>query len=1155
MKEKLLKLLKIFILATVIILVTLVVVGIALALQWPWWVILFLLLFIAGLVIGCFFIRNLLFRQNEMKFVNEVIAQDDAHIRTLSGKEQEDRKLMQAKWKKSIEILRNSHLKKIGNPLYVLPWYLVIGESGSGKTTSLNSARLASPFADHGKTDGISGTRNCEWWFLEQAIVIDTAGRYCIPVNGESDRQEWQNFLSLLAKYRKKEPLNGLIVTIAADKLLSAEKSAIEDEARIMRRRIDELMRVLGIKFPVYVLVTKCDLIQGINRFCEQLPADSLKQPMGMINQSLSDNIPAFLESAVQTVSKRLRNMRILLLHQLEQKHVDPPLLFFPEEFDDIKQGLSLFVKTTFGVNPYQETPILRGLFFSSGRQQGNPLSHFSRSLGLTAARENLPGTTKGLFLHDFFANVLPKDRRLLAPTRRAMEWSALTGNLGLSAWVVLCIALCGLLSFSFVKNLHTIGGISKEFQKLPVLQGEYLSDLTMLDSFRKGIIRVVNQNENWWIPRFGLRESIHVEKELKGHYCHLYQVRFGGPFDQSLMQSIQMLDAAASDNKYAKYMVHLVRRINILRDAPYSANLERLGQKPQPSHIVMYDNDPVDNPETREVINRQNFYYLAWREDSDQIRNEIVNLEAAVKSLYDRRGVNLQWLLALANQDSSLLPVTLNDFWGGGQQASEERQVPPCFTRHGKEVMDRFFIELSQVYPDALSLTSNKTAFDEKYRTLCFEAWQHFADGFSKGIERLNTTNELDRIANYMASSDGGPYSALIDKITTQLSPLHGGGEIPGWLFQIARFQAMKAQGTAYKAGFFKTMTESVKKKAISVEKATGHDAGSQKLDMEIKAAQGYTDYKNALKAIEPATTSRKFAFELAGQTFNEDPVIGKSPFHVGYRACQYINKGMGDGNDPESTFARLISGPFDYLWLYVRNRAAEQLESQWSQQVLAPTLGMSSQQMMPLLVGADGLVWKFVKDSAAPFLSRNERVGYYPKEVLGGTVALAPSFYNFLNKGARAQATQQLQQKNYNVGVNGLPTSANADAKLQPHGTRLELQCGGSAQALMNNNFPVSKTFFWAPDTCGDVILNIEVSDIVLSRRYTGPQAFPSFLRDFRGGTRVFYAREFPGEKDLLEKLKIKFIKVAYQFVGNVPVVQTVESMPVALPGSIGR
>ena len=1155
MKRKIMPFIKIFFIGAITIFITLVVIGITLALHWPWWAILFLLLFIGGLVLGGFFIRNLLNERMGKLFEESIVAQDNAQIQTLSGNDRDERKLLQARWRDAIDVLRKSHLKKNGNPLYVLPWYLVIGESGSGKTTSLNSARLATPFVDLGKTGGISGTRNCEWWFLEQAIVIDTAGRYCIPVNGEPDSLEWQNFLELLLKYRRKEPLNGLIVTIAADKLLNTGQNAIEDEGRMIRRRIDELMRVLRVKFPVYLLVTKCDLIQGINRFCEQLPPESLTQPMGMINQNLSADIHSFLENAIQTVSKRLRNMRMLILHQLDAKHVDPPLFFFPEEFDDIKQGLSIFVKTTFGVNPYQETPVLRGLFFSSGRQNGNPVSHFPRSLGFKAPRETLPGTTKGLFLHDFFAKVLPKDRYLLTPTRRSLEWNILTGNLGLTAWAVLCVALCGLLSFSFVKNLHAISGMSKEFQELPVLQGEFLPDLTALDRFREGIIRVGNQNKSWWLPRFGLRESIRVEKELKKHYCRQYKSRFMEPFDQNLMQNIQSFDFAASDHVYAQYMIHLVRRINILKEAPYTSNIKRLREKPQPQYIPTRDDGPANHPEAMKLINNQNFYYLAWREDADQIRKEMAGLEDAVKYLYGHRNGNLQWMLALTDQHSELLPITLNDFWGGDQQAAQDIRIQPCFTRQGREVIEHFFSEFSQAYPDAPSLITNKNQFDQKYRTLCFEAWRYFADGFSRGMERLNTQAEWERIASDMAGNGGGPYRALMDKITVQLEPLYNGKRLPVWLSQILSFQTLRVQEKAYQKGFVKTMTESVRKTAMSVEKSTGHDVGIQTLEIRKKTAQAYADYQNALKGIEAATTSGKSAFEIARQTFSDDPAVSKSPFHAGYKAIDRLKKGVGGVNEVDTTVARLISGPFDFLWLFVCNRTAAQLESQWSEQVLAPTMGMSPQQMMPYLVGSDGIVWKYVREYASPFLNRNEKAGYYPKEVLGGTVMLGKSFYNFLNKGARAQVSKQVQQRNYNVEINGLPTAANPEASLQPHGTRLELQCGPTAQVLQNNNYPVNKTFYWSPETCSDVILNIEVSDMVLSRRYIGPRAFPDFLRDFRGGRRVFHAREFPAEKAALEKLKIKFIKVAYRFIGNMPVVQTMEAMPVALPGSIGK
>ena len=94
-------------------------------------------------------------------------------------------------------------------------------------------------------------------------------------------RMSGSEFLNLLAKYRKKEPLNGLVVAIAADRLLEAGPEALEEDGRQIRRRIDELMRVLGSKFPVYVLVTKCDLVQGMTQFCGQLDDELLQQAFG----------------------------------------------------------------------------------------------------------------------------------------------------------------------------------------------------------------------------------------------------------------------------------------------------------------------------------------------------------------------------------------------------------------------------------------------------------------------------------------------------------------------------------------------------------------------------------------------------------------------------------------------------------------------------------------------------------------------------------------------------------------------------------------------------------------------------------------------------------------------------------------------------------
>jgi type VI secretion system protein ImpL len=342
------KILKAFLLALVVVVVIGLVFWLVIGMGWAWWVGVFILFGLLGLLLCLLLLRNILLRRREQRFVQQVIAQDEAYRKTLGDKEKEGSKELQDRWKEAITALRKSHLKKYGNPLYVLPWYMVIGESGSGKTTAIQSARLSSPFVEIRRASGISGTRNLDWWFFEQAIILDTAGRYAIPIDEGRDKDEWQRFLRLLAKFRKKEPINGLVVTIAADKLASSGPDDLEEDGRSIRRRIDELMRVLGAKFPVYVLVTKCDLVQGMTTFCDTLPEQTLSQAMGMINQDLSTDAQSFTGSCMHSLSERLRDLRLLLFHKSRSKTPDPGLLLFPEEFESLKPGLSAFMNGTF---------------------------------------------------------------------------------------------------------------------------------------------------------------------------------------------------------------------------------------------------------------------------------------------------------------------------------------------------------------------------------------------------------------------------------------------------------------------------------------------------------------------------------------------------------------------------------------------------------------------------------------------------------------------------------------------------------------------------------------------------------------------------------------------------------------------------------------
>lgn len=1155
MKHTVWKILKIALLVFASLLLVGIVLGVVLSMGWSWWVAVFILLGLLGLVIGFMLLRKIWLRRVEQRFVQQVIAQDEAHRKTLGDKEKSSSKELQDRWKAAVTTLRKSHLKELGNPLYVLPWYMIIGESGSGKTTAIESARLSSPFAEIRRTSGISGTRDCDWWFFEQAILLDTAGRYAIPVDEGRDSDEWQKFMKLLAKFRKKEPINGLVVTIAADKMTSSGPDELKEDGHNIRRRIDELMRVLGAKFPVYVLVTKCDLIQGMTTFCDNLSEETHSQAMGMMNQDLSTDVESFTSRAIDSLTERLKDLRLLLFHESRSKAADPGLLLFPEEFERLKTGLSTFMKETFQETPYQETPILRGLFFSSGKQEGSPYSHFLKELGMIDEREVLPGTNKGLFLHDFFSRIMPADRKLFAPTQRMLAWERLTQNLGLTAWLAVTIALCGLLSFSFAKNLLIMREVSREVSKPVVLQNDLIADVIGMDRYRQAILRVEKQNEGWWIPRFGLSESINVEHELKTKYSKQFLESLLLSYNDKISRAMARFSTGTPEELIGAHVAQLVRRINLLRARLENEPLESVTVRPLRSYeftLQTPDQDVI--PEVGRKFSDLYLYYVYWHEDTSGLNQEMNELRLLLNHILTLKNTDLRWIVTWTNLDPDLSYLGLEDFWGGSQAAKDDKKVAPAFTLKGKAKIESFIKEMESALVDPLIIAAKKLEFQAWYREAYFNAWHEFGLAFHQGSERLKGEAEWQQVAVLMGS-DRNPYFELFDRISEEMQPFSGNQESPSWLKLVYEFKDAKREAANIKKksgetpGIINTATRKMKSKIARFKKQSGLKAGD--LEYELVASQALRDYQDSLAENVPVSASRETAYETATAIYEDDPATSKIPFYTGLRALNQMRSAMAGAGPDQELFWILVQGPLDYFLEFVSRETACQLQKAWETDVLLEVQGAPDKHtLMKLLLDQDGYARKFVSGPAKPFIARSIKKGFYAKEIMGHAVPLDNYFYSFLTKGSRSARPATA---NYTVTIKSEPTGANKDATVKPHATALEMQCADKTLQLINLNYPIQKKFTWSPETCGDVVFKISIGNLTLTKEYTGHLAFAKFLKDFEKGTRTFYPRDFPAQAADLKRMGIRYITTQYHFTGHRPVLGLFYAGPERVPEKI--
>ncbi len=281
--------------------------------------------------------------------------------------------------------------------LYEQPWYAIIGAPGAGKTTALLNAGLKFPLAaemGQSAVAGVGGTRMCDWWFTEDAVLIDTAGRYTTQDSDAAvDKAGWTAFLNLLKRTRARQPLNGVMVAIALSDIAAAPQHERLAHARAIRRRVKELSDQLGVKVPVYALFTKADLIAGFMEFFDDLDREKRGQVWGMtfpLNKTETGTAAAFTTEfglLVQRLNERLLDR----LQSERSPDKRTAIAGFPAQVASLQTPLAEFIGEAFGGSRLDPAPFLRGIYLTSGTQEGSPIDRLTgamaRSFGIDAQR------------------------------------------------------------------------------------------------------------------------------------------------------------------------------------------------------------------------------------------------------------------------------------------------------------------------------------------------------------------------------------------------------------------------------------------------------------------------------------------------------------------------------------------------------------------------------------------------------------------------------------------------------------------------------------------------------------------------------------------------------------------------------------------------
>ncbi|MCP3098211.1 type VI secretion system membrane subunit TssM [Myxococcus sp. K15C18031901] len=380
---------------------------------------------LVAIVIGAYLYQRHLASKAARDIERELGVQADAQLQNVRPDQQEEIQAMQAEFSKALQSLKSSKLARARqgkDALSVLPWYMIIGPPGSGKSTALRNSGIQFPYlsARGGGVKGVGGTRNCEWWLTNEGVILDTAGRYTTE---DDDREEWLSFLDMLKRNRPRKPVNGLVVAVSVGELIGIDEEQTVQLAQTIRERVDEVMERLKMIVPVYVMFTKCDLLAGFVDLFGDLAKTERGQIWGFTlrpedaREAIGETFAARFDELAEVVEQR----SIVRLGSERHPETRERIFRFPQQFEGLRGNLIEFVQALFAENVYADTPVMRGVYFTSGTQEGSPIDRvmnkMAEAFGIRRT-STPPGSrpaveSRSYFLRDMFADVVFPDQNL----------------------------------------------------------------------------------------------------------------------------------------------------------------------------------------------------------------------------------------------------------------------------------------------------------------------------------------------------------------------------------------------------------------------------------------------------------------------------------------------------------------------------------------------------------------------------------------------------------------------------------------------------------------------------------------------------------------------------------------------------------------------
>lgn len=321
---------------------------------------------------------------------------------------------------------------KAAGTLARLPMVILLGADGSAKTTVVVRSGLEAELLAGGvsRDDTVAPTRGVNVWYARDTVFVEAGG----PLAADASR--FARLIRHVQPRRLAAVFGGgsqasriAVVCVSCDHLV--QPGANEQTValgKMLRERLGELARGLGIRLPVYVVFTKADRIAYFADYVRNFSNDEGREVVGVTLPTdagaaglYADRQAKRIADSFQRLFVSLADKRIQFLGREAAAEPKPGAYEFPRELRKTGAVVTQFLVELCRPSQLQVSPFLRGYYFAGVRpvfiNEGAPAAAAS---ALQARAEARSATAV------FRAEQLAAQARAVAPaaaTRKVPQW------------------------------------------------------------------------------------------------------------------------------------------------------------------------------------------------------------------------------------------------------------------------------------------------------------------------------------------------------------------------------------------------------------------------------------------------------------------------------------------------------------------------------------------------------------------------------------------------------------------------------------------------------------------------------------------------------------------------------------------------------------